>query len=378
MSGLTGRSRAETRLRTSQLHFRNAFRNAPIGIALAGLDWRFVEVNRALTQLLGYSEEQLSRTTIRAVTHPDDVEAMLSGSHQLLAGKAARFQAEQRYLHRDGSVGRALGSISLMGEIRGKPLYYFSGMEKIPPRQQNERLRAMPEALTHMLVEAQTLEGASRALLQRLCEELGWQGGELWIRDREDDVLRLQDLWHGLSPELGANVANSVTTHQESDLPSQVCARGEPVWIVDPASNPDVGPAPTATDAGQRGAFGFPILNGGHVIGGAIAEPSADLLAMVKELGGQLGRFIERRRAERAVQVTGEHVRGVLDNVADGIISTDESGVVEFFNRAAQRLFGYSLVGGRGRGAKILIADPYRRDFVSHLNNYLRPAKSQG
>ncbi|HEY4872253.1 MAG TPA: EAL domain-containing protein [Candidatus Dormibacteraeota bacterium] len=382
MSGLTGRSRAETRLRTSQLHFRNAFRNAPIGIALAGLDWRFVEVNRALSQLLGYSEEQLSRTTIRAVTHPDDVEAMLSGSHQLLAGKAARFQAEQRYLHRDGSVGRALVSISLMGDIRGQPLYYVLGMDNITPRQQNERLRAMPEALTHMLVEAQTLEGASRALLQRLCEELGWQVGELWIRDREDDVLRLQDLWHGLSPELGANVANSVTTHQESDLPSQVCARGEPVWIVDPASNPDVGPAPTATDAGQRGAFGFPILNGGHVIGvvnfygGAIAEPSADLLAMVKELGGQLGRFIERRRAERAVQVTGEHVRGVLDNVADGIISTDESGVVEFFNRAAQRLFGYSLVEVRGQDAKMLIAEPYRRDFVSHLDNYLRPGKS--
>ena len=139
----------------------------------------------------------------------------------------------------------------------------------------------------------------------------------------------------------------------------------------------------TGTDADLHGAFGFPIMNGDQVTGvmnfygGRMAEPAEDLLAMVKELGGQLGRFIERKRAERAIQATAEHVRGVLDNVADGIISTDESGVIEFFNRAAQRLFGYTLVEVRGRDAKMLIADPYRRDFVSHLNNYLRPGKSQ-
>src|SRR6202165_5240532 len=148
-------------------------------------------------------------------------------------------------------------------------------------------------------------------------------------------------------------------------------------------SDPNFGVPATAADAGLHGAFGFPVLNGDEVIGvlnfygDAIAEPGEDLLAMVKDLGGQLGRFIERRRAERTLQATAEHVRAILDNVADGIISTDESGVVEFFNRAAQRLFGYALVEVRGRDAKMLIADPYRRDFVSHLNNYLRPGKSQ-
>ncbi len=92
-------------------------------MALAGLDGRFLEVNRALCQLLGYSEEQLSLTTIRAITHPHDVGGMLAGTRQLLARETTRFQAEQRYLHADGYAGWALVSISLMRDPNGRPLY---------------------------------------------------------------------------------------------------------------------------------------------------------------------------------------------------------------------------------------------------------------
>ena len=383
ISRLTGRRPLQMRLHEPQQRFRNAFQNAPIGMALVGLDGRFLDVNQAVCQLLGYSPEELSGITLREITHPLEVEGLLAGTGQLLAGGIARFQTELRYLHADGHDAWALISASLMREANGRPLYYVLGIDDITG-QKTERLRAIPVAVTRMLVEAPTMEAASRGILQRLCEELGWEIGQLWIRDFDEDALRLRDFWQARSPQVGAKVINSVTTHFPGiDLPGQVSARGEPVWIVDIASDPNFGLPATGTDADLHGAFGFPILNGDEVTGvmnfygGRMAEPAADLLAMVKELGGQLGRFIERKRAERAVQATAEHVRGVLDNVADGIISTDESGVIEFFNRAAQRLFGYTLVEVRGRDAKMLIADPYRRDFVSHLNNYLRPGKSQ-
>src|SRR4029077_9939783 len=178
-----------------------------------------------------------------------------------------------------------------------------------------------------------------------LCVELCWAVGQLWIRDR-DDGLRLRDSWQAPSAEPGPNLISSVTTlFPGIDVPTQVSARSEPVWIVDIASDPNAAP-PTAADGGLRGAFGFPILNGGEVTGvmnfygGVIAKPDDELLAMVADVGDPLGRFIERKRAERALQAAAEHVRGVLDNVADGIISTDENGVVEFFNLAAERVFG--------------------------------------
>src|SRR6202022_3806296 len=200
------------------------FQNAPIGIGLADLDWRFVEVNRALCQLLGYAPEQLLRTTVREITHPLDVDALMAEAGQLQSGKTARFQAEQRYLHADGHAGWALISVSLMREPNGRPLYYVLGIDDITP-QKAERLRAIPVAVTRMLVEAPTLEAGWRGILQRLCEELGWAVGQLWIRDC-DDVLRLRDSWQAPSAEAGPNLISSVTTHFPGiDVPGQVAAR---------------------------------------------------------------------------------------------------------------------------------------------------------
>ena len=94
-------------MREPQQRFRNAFQNAPIGMALVGLDGRFLDVNGALCQLLGYAPDQLSVITVQEVTHPLDVEALRAGTQQLLAGEIARFQAEQRYLHADGHARSA-------------------------------------------------------------------------------------------------------------------------------------------------------------------------------------------------------------------------------------------------------------------------------
>src|SRR5881396_3206565 len=54
-----------------------------------------------------------------------------------------------------------------------------------------------------------------------------------------------------------------------------------------------------------------------------------------------VGQVIERKRAEEALLKSVEDIHAVLDNVADGVMMTDEGGFIEWFNRAAQRLFGY-------------------------------------
>ena len=350
-------------------------------MALADLDGRFIEVNRALCQLLGYAEPQLLRATIGAITHPHDVEGMLDGTRLLLAGETTRFQAEQRYLHADGFAGWALVSISLINDASGRPRYFVVGMDDIISRQKVERLRAIPITMTRLLADATASADAPRGILQKLCEDLGWDVGQLWISDGEEDVLRVRDFCSALAPEAanaqGINPESSLFA--EIDLPGRIWRSREPVWVVDLTQDPDF--VPSAALPALHGAFGFPILNGGKVTGVVnfysreICHPDRGLLTMVTDIGSQIGQFIERKRAERALQETAERTRAVLDNVADGIMTTDESGMIEFFNRAAQRLFGYQLAEAHGQNAKMLMAEPYRRDFVSHLNNYLRPGK---
>ena len=70
--------------------YRTAFDSAPIGIAFVSPEGRWLRVNRALCQLVGYSEEQLLELNISSLTHPDDVEATLERERRQVAGHARR------------------------------------------------------------------------------------------------------------------------------------------------------------------------------------------------------------------------------------------------------------------------------------------------
>ena len=62
-------------LRESQERFRSAFEDAGVGMALAAPDGRWLQVNSALCEILGYTEAELLQTTSQALTHPEDAEA---------------------------------------------------------------------------------------------------------------------------------------------------------------------------------------------------------------------------------------------------------------------------------------------------------------
>jgi PAS domain S-box-containing protein len=56
VAGITHEKQREEALALSEEQFRNAFGNAPIGMAIVSPDGRFLQVNRALCEILGYPE----------------------------------------------------------------------------------------------------------------------------------------------------------------------------------------------------------------------------------------------------------------------------------------------------------------------------------
>jgi PAS domain S-box-containing protein len=60
------------------------------------------------------------------------------------------------------------------------------------------------------------------------------------------------------------------------------------------------------------------------------------------------------------------HTRAVLQNVADGIVTAGEAGLIESFNRSAQRLFGYKEFEVIGQPLRLVIA-PNADDAASEL-----------
>lgn len=136
---MTEQRRVERSLRESEERFRQSFVSASIGKAIVGLDGGWIEVNPALCDLLGYSEEELLQRTFQDITHPHDLDSDLSHVQQMLSGAINSFQMEKRYFHRQGQEVWVLLSVSLVHDPVGLPLYFISEIQDITDRKRYEQ-----------------------------------------------------------------------------------------------------------------------------------------------------------------------------------------------------------------------------------------------
>ncbi|MCW3016768.1 MAG: hypothetical protein JWO02_3860 [Solirubrobacterales bacterium] len=124
--------------RATQL-FATAFADAPVGMALVGLDGAWMKVNRSLLELTGYSEDELLALTFQDITHPDDLDADLELLQRLVAGEIERYSMEKRYFTASGSLIWANLSVSLVTAPDGTPEHLISHIEDITERKRLEQ-----------------------------------------------------------------------------------------------------------------------------------------------------------------------------------------------------------------------------------------------
>lgn len=95
-------ARSNEVLGASEARFRSVFDIAGVGIALVAPDGGWISVNKALCDIVGYSEEELWSRTFRQITHPDDVELGMAEMRAIGCGELDAFQLEKRYIRKDG------------------------------------------------------------------------------------------------------------------------------------------------------------------------------------------------------------------------------------------------------------------------------------
>jgi len=148
-------------LRESEGRFRSAFDYAPIGIALVTPDGKWLKVNRALSEILGYSEEEFFQTNYKAIISTDDLGLTLMKIGEVTSGVTASSQMEHRYVHKTGRTVWASWSVSAAGEsASGNGNLIFQMQDITDKKLAEERLQhdATHDALTGL---------ANRALFMR-------------------------------------------------------------------------------------------------------------------------------------------------------------------------------------------------------------------
>jgi signal transduction histidine kinase/DNA-binding response OmpR family regulator len=173
-------------------------------------------------------------------------------------------------------------------------------------RRVSERHSEAQHRTTRVLVESEALPEAMSRVLQAVCESLDWDMGIRWSVDLEEQVLRCREIWipPGRTSHELAEVSRSFAFARGVGLPGRVWSAERAAWIVDVVQDPNFPRAHAAAAGGLHGAFGFPIIGPSGFLGVMeffSSEPRAPedaVLTLFDGVGGQVGQFIERKRAE--------------------------------------------------------------------------------
>ncbi|EIC23251.1 PAS domain-containing hybrid sensor histidine kinase/response regulator [Thiorhodovibrio frisius] len=145
---------AEERMAREEARFRGAFEIAPNGMALVDGAGRWLQVNQALCDILGYSAEELLARDFQSISHPDDLPADLVALEQLVSGATDQVHLDKRYLHKDGHIVPILLTSSAVRDESGRLTFTVNHVLDLTERRASEAA---------MLAAKEAAEAANRA-----------------------------------------------------------------------------------------------------------------------------------------------------------------------------------------------------------------------
>jgi PAS domain S-box-containing protein len=276
------------------------------GFLTVDSDWRLCFVNQAVETRTGLTRDELIGQRIWDVlkeTAGTEFERELKLAYET--------QTPRRFEHYYGVWDRWFenrvypaddGVSLLITDITGK-------------KQADARLKA-EHAITRILAQAESMEAAAPPILEALAGCLLASIGEFWVLDPQKQVLELRDHFPAKLNGPSANfVRAAVPFHKGAGLPGQVWEQGAPVTVSGCTGDPGIVRARVASEAGIQGAIGFPIYAGDEFYGmmalysSRVIHPRVSLLNMLGAVGGDIGLFILRNRAELALQESEKNLR---------------------------------------------------------------------
>jgi PAS domain S-box-containing protein len=123
----------------SEARFHATFNQAAVGLAHVSPQGQFMLVNRRLCEMLGYSEAELKRKTVKDVSVPEDRDITDDLVRRLHSGVIDKFSVEKRYLHSSGAALWVNVTVAHIRRSGGQLDYDVSVVEDITERKQIEQ-----------------------------------------------------------------------------------------------------------------------------------------------------------------------------------------------------------------------------------------------
>jgi PAS domain S-box-containing protein len=322
LQSIKARSAAEGALLAAQgqlAHLLTSSRVVIFSLEAKG-EYQRTFISENVRDFIGYEpEEVLAEPDFWSThVHPDDRDGVLERFPTLF--DAGYLTQEYRFRLKDGSYRWVCSDLQLIYDEAGVPLEVVGSWSDINERKDaEEALRGTAEVVQLLQVitsaanEAVTVEGALQIALDRVCAFTGWPVGHAYtVNEEAGGVAESTGLWHLDDAERFATFKKVTEDRSwgpsKAGLVRRVLSYGKPAWIIDVTKDPSFVRAKTAKEIGVRAGFAFPVLAGSEVhavlefFSDKPAEPDEAVLELMAQVGTQLGRAMERNRAEEQLR----------------------------------------------------------------------------
>lgn len=221
-------------------------------------------------------------------------------------------------------------------------------------QQENERHIRAQFDITRILAQQFSLEETGRRIIESICQQFDWCGGELWLLNETRERLSMAAFF-GNGEEVDANSFKrfadgslSFNFAKGEGIPGLLWQSEEPMWIEDIFLSDQAIRRQLAQLAGLHTAVGVPIFSG-QTFFGALFFYSTEVrlkddskLAMFHSICSQVGQYIEHAQTQALLALSEERYSLALAGSMDGIWDYDIVKKKAFYSSRWKELLGFS------------------------------------
>lgn len=315
--------------------------------------------NAGAELIQGWTEAEILGSHVSAFFREEDVAAGVPQRMLDQAVEAGASEDEGWRVRKDGQHFWADVVVSPLLDDEGGLRGFAQVTRDVSERRRAELALQRQAGLLELLGSVATaanladdVEEALSATLAAFCDHGGWQVGHAYVTDSAAPGRLQHSVWHEATPGAfaGFRAVTESLVAAELSLPARVMSTGQAVSIPAIELEADSGRTTTALADGLKTACAFPVLVRNQPVAvlefvSTTHDHDTSLLGVMGSIGAQLGRVVERDRAERDLTRRAAQLDSVLNSAADGIAGVDTHGTITFINEAGARLVG------RRRGA---------------------------
>jgi PAS domain S-box-containing protein len=358
----------EENLRRSEERWRAVFENSAIGVALTDMTGRFLATNSAYQQMLGYSEEELTKLTFLELTLEDDRPKNRALLAELIDGERSQFQIEKQYRRKDGRRIWVRNNVSLVPGTEDSPRFFMALSEDITERKRADDTFRLIVAGT----AATTGTDFFHSLVQHMAQALGARYAFVTACDDQKHARTLA-FWKGdrFGEDFDFDIAD---TPCEKVLHGEVCHFRQGLQGRFPLDK-------FQTDWKADSYLGVPMIDRSNRVIGHIAildtkpmEADSHTIDLLKIFASRAAAELKRQKAEDELQAalqererTRKELRDVIETIPTSAWTAVADGSVEFVNRRWREFTGLSGEGSFGSGWQAAV---HPEDIGRHLDKW--------